>query len=66
VSGRDLSQLDFYIGFNRWKTAAILHGVYSRYMEGKKSSEDVDLDEMRDRITRSLELAGEAVNRLTA
>jgi aminoglycoside phosphotransferase (APT) family kinase protein len=66
ISGRDLSQLDFYIGFNRWKTAAILHGVYARYCEGKKSSEDVDLDEMRERITRSLELAGEAVNRLSA
>ena len=32
-TGRDLSMLDYYIGFNRWKTAAIVHGVYARYME---------------------------------
>ncbi len=63
-SGRDLSLLDYYIGFNRWKSACIVHGVYARYMEGKKSSDDVDLDEMRGRIGRSLELASEAVARL--
>ena len=65
-TGRDLSNLNYYVGFNRWKTACIVHGVYARYMEGKKSSDDVDLDEMRDRITRSLELASEAVGRISA
>ena len=45
-TGRDLSMLDYYVGFNRWKTAAIVHGVYARYCEGKKSSDDVDLDEI--------------------
>jgi aminoglycoside phosphotransferase (APT) family kinase protein len=60
-TSRDLSNLDYYIGFNRWKSAAILHGVYARYVEGKKSSRDVDLDEMRDRIDRTLELAEQAV-----
>ncbi len=63
-TGRDLSLLDYYVGFNRWKTACIVHGVYARYMEGKKSSDDVDLDEMRERITKSLELASQAVSRL--
>ncbi len=63
-TGRDLSQLDYYVGFNRWKTAAILHGVYARYVEGKKSSEDVDLPEMRERILRALTLAEQAVNRV--
>ena len=63
-TGRDLSQIDYYIGFNRWKSAAIVHGVYARYVQGKKSSDGVDLDEMRGRISRSLELAEEAVNRL--
>ncbi len=63
-TGRDLAQLDYYIGFNRWKTAAILHGVYARYCAGKKSSEGVDLEEMRERIDRSLSLSEQAVNRL--
>jgi aminoglycoside phosphotransferase (APT) family kinase protein len=63
-TGRDLSSLDYYTGFNRWKSACIVHGVYARYMEGKKSSEGVDLEHMRSRIEVSLELSEEAVNRL--
>lgn len=63
-SGRDLSKLDYYVGFNRWKSAAIIHGVYARYCEGKKSTEGIDMDEMRERIDRSLLLAEQAVNRL--
>ena len=64
TSGRDLSKLDYYIGFNRWKSAAIIHGVYARYCEGKKSTEGIDLEEMRERIGRGLDLAERAVNRL--
>jgi len=64
ASGRDLSNLDYYIGFNRWKSAAIVHGVYARYCEGKKSTDGIDLDEMRERIGRSLDLAEQAVKRL--
>ena len=63
-TGRDLSKLDYYIGFNRWKSAAIIHGVYARYCEGKKSTDGIDMDEMRDRIPRLLNLSEEAVNRL--
>lgn len=63
-SGRDLSRLDYYIGFNRWKSAAIIHGVYARYIAGKKSAVDVDLEELRSRIGNCLELAQEAVDRL--
>lgn len=63
-TGRDLSRLGYYIGFNRWKSAAIVHGVYARYMEGKKSTEGVDLDGLRRSILRYLEQAEEAVDRL--
>jgi aminoglycoside phosphotransferase (APT) family kinase protein len=63
-TGRDLSKLDYYVGFNRWKTAAIVHGVYARYCAGKKSSDGIDLEEMRERIARTLSLAEQAVNRL--
>jgi hypothetical protein len=41
-----------------------VHGVYARYMEGKKSAEGIDLDEMRLRIAGSLTQAEEAVARL--
>ena len=63
-TGRDLSMLDYYVGFNRWKSAAIVHGVYARYLEGKKSSAGVDLPALKASIQRSLELADEAVQRL--
>ena len=65
ATSRDLSRLGYYIGFNRWKSACIVHGVYARYMEGKKSTEGIDLEEMRERIGRTLGLAEQAVKRLT-
>lgn len=65
-TGRDLSKLDYYVAFNRWKSAAIIHGVYSRYMAGKKSSEGVDLPALRASIESLLGQAQEAVDRLEA
>jgi aminoglycoside phosphotransferase (APT) family kinase protein len=63
-TGRDLSHLDYYVGFNRWKSAAIVHGVYARYMEGKKSTEGVGLEALRSQIERSLDAAEAALGRL--
>ena len=63
-TGRDLSKLDFYIGFNRWKSAAIVHGVYARYLEGKKSTAGVDLEGLKRSILLSLGQAQAAVQRL--
>jgi len=34
VSGRDLSDIDFYVAFAYWKLACILEGVYARYVGG--------------------------------
>ena len=63
-TGRDLSRLDYYFAFNRWKTAAIIHGVYARYVEGKKSHEGVDLEGLRQRIDDSLSASEAAFQRL--
>lgn len=63
-TGRNLDYLDYYVGFNRWKSAAIVHGVYARYMAGQKSTEGVDMDALKEQILRSLELSQEAVGRL--
>jgi aminoglycoside phosphotransferase (APT) family kinase protein len=63
-TGRNLELLDFYVGFNCWKTAAIIHGVYARYMAGKKSTEGVDLEALRARVDGSLTAAEQAVERL--
>ncbi len=66
LTGRDLSMLDFYIGFNWWKSACIIHGVYARYCAGKKSTEGVDLDRLRERVGENLALAEAALGRLTS
>ncbi|MBT3533202.1 MAG: phosphotransferase family protein [Rhodospirillaceae bacterium] len=63
-SGRDLSMLDYYIGFNWWKTACIVHGVYARYCAGKKSAEGVDLDDLRTRVGQALDRAEKALSTL--
>ncbi len=34
ISGRDLSNIDFYVAFAFWKLACILEGVYARYLGG--------------------------------
>ena len=63
-TGCDIGMLDFYIGFNHWKSAAILHGVYARYQAGQKSTEGVDVDLVKDRILMSLQGAIDAIYRL--
>jgi aminoglycoside phosphotransferase (APT) family kinase protein len=40
ASGRDLSQLPFYVSFAYWKLACILQGVYYRYLGGALGSRD--------------------------
>ena len=64
ATGRDLSQLDYYIGFNWLKSAMIIHGVYARYKEGKKSTQGVDMVDLRDRITRNINHAERAIARI--
>ncbi len=63
-TGRNLDLLDYYVGFNCWKTACIIHGVYARYMAGQKSTEGVGLEGLKARITGSLADAEKAINRL--
>ena len=41
-----------------------MHGVYARYLEGKKSTVGVDLDGLKRSILQSLALAEAAVERL--
>lgn len=65
-TGRNLEMLDYYIGFNCWKSACIIHGVYARYMEGKKSTDGVDMQALKDRTLGALAAAERAVNRLEA
>ncbi len=40
VSGRDVTQLPFYVAFAYWKLACILEGVYARYLGGALGARD--------------------------
>jgi aminoglycoside phosphotransferase (APT) family kinase protein len=42
VSGRDLTDLPFYVAFAYWKLACILEGVYSRYLGGALGARSAD------------------------
>jgi len=66
VSGRDISQLDFYVAFAYWKLACILEGVYSRYLGGALGDRDpaalnafkTQVDEAAAQAERRLEEMG--------
>ncbi len=44
ASGRDLSDLDFYVAFGYWKLACILQGVYARYVGGAAAGDRSSVD----------------------
>ena len=56
ATGRDLSQLEFYVAFAYWKLACILEGVYARYVAGAMGDDGFDFSTL-SRLDR---LAGRA------
>lgn len=60
----ELSGLDYYFGFNHWKMAAILHGVYARYRQGQKKADGEDLNQLKVRIEQILAKSERAVGHL--
>ena len=64
-SGTAVTNLDYYVAFNRWKSACIIHGVYTRYVRGQKSTAGVDLEGMRASIAGLVSGAAEAAARVT-
>ena len=64
VGGIDETKLQYFIALNHWKSACIVHGVYTRYKRGQKSSVGVDMQGFVDAARRSLELAETSVAKL--
>jgi aminoglycoside phosphotransferase (APT) family kinase protein len=59
-SGRDVSELDFYVAFARWRSACIGAGVYSRYAGGVMGADEPDrgaarLKSLHDQAEAALE-----------
>jgi aminoglycoside phosphotransferase (APT) family kinase protein len=62
-SGRDLSQIGFYVAFAHWKTACIVEGVYARYLQGALDSSGVNLDAFKLSVEMAVENARKALDR---
>jgi aminoglycoside phosphotransferase (APT) family kinase protein len=60
-SGRDLSELDFYVAFGYWKLACIIEGVYARYVGGAMGSGSTGYEVFGDQVVRLAETAKAAV-----
>ena len=61
-SGRDLSDIDFYVAFSHWKTASIVEGVYARYLHGALDTTGINLDAFK----LSVEMASQRAANLLA
>ncbi|MHB1786901.1 MAG: phosphotransferase family protein, partial [Acidimicrobiales bacterium] len=62
-TGRDLSDLDFYVAFGYWKLACIVEGVYSRYAGGAKGGDRTDHEVFAVQVQKLAELSKAAVER---
>jgi len=56
-SGRDLSQLDFFVALGYWKLAIILEGVYARYAAGQYGKVDPGIEHFARLVERLAEAA---------
>lgn len=59
-SGRDLSELDYYVAFGYWKLAIILEGVYTRFASGAYGETDGSHEAFGDLVLDLLRLSAEA------
>jgi aminoglycoside phosphotransferase (APT) family kinase protein len=62
-SGRDLSQLDFFVALGYWKLAIILEGVYARYAAGQYGKVDPGIEHFARLVERLAEAAETAERR---
>ena len=65
-SGRDLSEIDYYVALGLWKLAIILEGVFARYAAGQYgSAEDSGAREFERTVERLVETASDFEARLS-
>jgi aminoglycoside phosphotransferase (APT) family kinase protein len=62
-SGRDLSELDFFVALGYWKLAIILEGVYARYAAGGYGKVDPGIAEFARLVERLADAAEQAERR---
>jgi aminoglycoside phosphotransferase (APT) family kinase protein len=64
VTGRDLSDLPYYLAFARWRGACISQGVLNRYERAVMGAVDFDLDAMATSVELSINAARDALDQL--
>lgn len=65
ASGRDISQLDFYVAFAYWKLACIIEGVYARYLGGALGQRDpAELEPFRLQVDGATTKAAQTLERM--
>lgn len=65
TTGRDVSEIDYYVAFSCWRLAVISEGVYARYLHGAMGQQEgIDLSNMKLGPEGLAERALEAVRRL--
>ena len=60
-TGRDVSQVDYYVAFSSWRLAVISEGVYARYLHGAMGDQD-DAEALERVRVGTLELATRALD----
>ena len=58
-SGRDVSDIPFFVAFSFWRLACILEGVLARIISGARGDTDADVDYFRRRVDSCALLAEE-------
>jgi aminoglycoside phosphotransferase (APT) family kinase protein len=64
-SGRDLSEIDFYVALGWWKLAIILQGVYARSVAGQYGRPDAGIERFAAIVGQLARAADEAERRLS-
>ena len=64
TTGRDLSQLDYYVAFGYWKLACIIEGVYARYAGGSMARDGADPRFFSDQVSQVAQAAEVALDEL--
>jgi aminoglycoside phosphotransferase (APT) family kinase protein len=50
LTGRDVAAVDYYRAFQHWRLAAIVEGVYRRYVEGVMADTEVDPTVFKEQV----------------
>ncbi len=64
-TGRDVSEIGYYVAFSCWRLAVISEGVYARYLHGAMGDQGLDLAPMKAGAEGLAERALEAVRSLS-